>query len=87
MQKYAIIEQFCDELLYHPGIHRQETLDSLILSAGLVEFDVKQMACDDSCLEWSPSKAANYIRDQVAFCRTPTLEMIFSLLMEGSTFH
>jgi len=87
MQKYAIIEQFCDELLYHPGVHSQQLLDNLVFSAELIRFDQSNMTCGDN-LDWKLVEAATFIKRQIPFCRTPTQEMIYDLLLEqGSTVH
>ena len=40
MQKYTVIEEFCTELLYNPGVHGQETVDDLCLCAEIIQQDI-----------------------------------------------
>ncbi len=40
MTTTAIGEELLSELLYNPGIHRQEVMDHMCTAAGIVEDDI-----------------------------------------------
>jgi hypothetical protein len=87
MQKVNAIKELCSELLYNPGIHRQEIMNHLSLSAGLIESDITQEGCDD-WFERSMRETAGYIREKVSLCNNRTLDVVYFLLLEMSgTFH
>ena len=61
MQKVDAIKELCSELLYNPGIHSQEIMNHLSISAGLIESDITQEGCDD-WFERSMSETASVPR-------------------------
>lgn len=83
MKKVAEIKGLCSELIYNPGIHSQEIIKHLSLSAGLIENDITQEGCDD-WFERSMSDTARYIREKVTLCSNRTLDDVYFLLLEMS---
>lgn len=83
MKKVDAIKELCSELLYDSGIHSQEIMKHLTLSAGLIENDITQEGCDD-WFERSMNETARYIRGKVCLCSNKTLDDVHFLLLEMS---
>ena len=83
MKKVNAIKELCSELLYNPGIHSQEIMNHLSISAGLIESDITQEGCDD-WFERGMNETARYIREKVALCSNRTLDDVYLLLLKMS---
>ncbi len=82
MEKVTAIKDFCTDILQYPGIHSQEVMDNLSISAGIVEGDITHEGCDDWSLR-STADTARYIMDKLEHCSEKTQSMVYFLLIEA----
>ena len=87
MQKYAVVEELCAELLYNPCLNSQETIDNLCIAAGMIQSDTGLIF--DDCYMWDTVSAARFVKKWVAFCSLNTQENVYCLLVEmtSETMH
>ena len=82
MEKSAIIQDFCSEILEYPVTLNEEITENLLVAAGLVEDDITKAGCD--VLGKSTLEHAQYIRENIMFCSKKIQDDAYFLMIELS---